>query len=139
MFTFGLFYGFISTPRVYFLFISCSCLFRVYGFWFILFYFVASCSFSGTGEHLLGVHRPEVDDLVELVKRPGRDHIPVPRLRMRLKSAESFYYMYRETASFYYVYRESETVARCATLGRSQDVCKGSRSTVEGERCVVSS
>ena len=35
--------------------------------------------------------------------------------------------------------RESETVARCATLGRSQDVCKGARFTVEGERCVVSS
>ena len=32
-----------------------------------------------------------------------------------------------------------ETVARCATLGRSQDVCQGSRFTVEGERCVVSS
>jgi len=32
-----------------------------------------------------------------------------------------------------------ETVARCATLGRSQDVCKGSRFTVEGERYVVSS
>jgi len=27
---------------------------------------------------------------------------------------------------------------RCATLGRSQDVCKGSRFTVEGERCVAS-
>ena len=25
------------------------------------------------------------------------------------------------------------------TLGRSQDVCKGARSIVEGERCVVSS
>ena len=31
-----------------------------------------------------------------------------------------------------------ETVAS-ATLGRSQDVCKGSRSRVEGELCVVSS
>jgi len=29
--------------------------------------------------------------------------------------------------------RESETVARCATLGRSQNVCKGSRFTVEGD------
>ena len=27
----------------------------------------------------------------------------------------------------------------CATLGRSQDVCKGSQLPVEGERCVVSS
>ena len=35
--------------------------------------------------------------------------------------------------------RESETVARCATLGRSQYFCKGSRFTVEGERCAVSS
>ena len=34
---------------------------------------------------------------------------------------------------------ESETVSRCATLGWSQDVCKGSRFTVEGERCVVGS
>ena len=35
--------------------------------------------------------------------------------------------------------RESETVARCATVGRSQDVGKGSRLSVEGERCAVSS
>ena len=35
--------------------------------------------------------------------------------------------------------RESETVARCATLGRSQDVCKRCRFPVEGERCVLSS
>ena len=34
---------------------------------------------------------------------------------------------------------ESETVARCASLGRSQDVCKESRLSAEGERCVVSS
>ena len=32
-----------------------------------------------------------------------------------------------------------ETEAKCATPGRSQDICKGSRFTVEGERCVVSS
>ena len=38
-----------------------------------------------------------------------------------------------------YYRRESETVARCATLGRSQDVCRGSRFTVESERCVVTS
>jgi len=38
-----------------------------------------------------------------------------------------------------YYRRESETVARCATLGRSQDVCQGFRFTVEGERFVVSS
>ena len=31
------------------------------------------------------------------------------------------------------------SVARCATLARSQDVCKRSQFTVEGERCVVSS
>ena len=36
------------------------------------------------------------------------------------------------------LHRESETVAS-ATLGRSQDVCKGARFPVEGERCVVSS
>ena len=36
-------------------------------------------------------------------------------------------------------YRESETVARCAILGWSQDVCKESRLHVEDERCVVSS
>jgi len=35
--------------------------------------------------------------------------------------------------------RQSETVAMCATLGRYQDVCKGSRFPVEGDRCVVSS
>ena len=29
--------------------------------------------------------------------------------------------------------------SRRATLGRSQDVCKASRSTIEGKRCVVSS
>ena len=34
---------------------------------------------------------------------------------------------------------ESETVARCATLGRSQDVCKGFWFTFESERCVVGS
>ena len=33
---------------------------------------------------------------------------------------------------------DTETIARCATLGLSQDVCKESRFTVEGERCVVS-
>ena len=33
---------------------------------------------------------------------------------------------------------ESETVAS-ANLGRSQDICKGARFPVEGERCVLSS
>ena len=32
-----------------------------------------------------------------------------------------------------------ETVARCAPLGRSQDVCNESRLYVKRERCVVSS
>jgi hypothetical protein len=35
--------------------------------------------------------------------------------------------------------RESKTVARCATLGRSQDVCKESRLSIEGKRCAVCS
>ena len=34
--------------------------------------------------------------------------------------------------------RESETEAS-ATLGRSQDVCKGARFPVQGDRCVVES
>ena len=34
---------------------------------------------------------------------------------------------------------EVETVARCDTLGQSQDVCKGSRFILEGKRCVASS
>ena len=32
-----------------------------------------------------------------------------------------------------------DAVARCATLGRSQEVCKRSLFPVEGERCVVNS
>ena len=32
----------------------------------------------------------------------------------------------------------SETVARCGTLGRSHDVCTGSRFTAKGKRCEIS-
>ena len=34
---------------------------------------------------------------------------------------------------------EVEGLVTCSTLGRSQDVCKGARFSVEGELCVVSS
>jgi len=44
----------------------------------------------------------------------------------------------RKDFLFYQDRSELETVARCATLAWSQDVCKGSRFTVQGEHCVVS-
>jgi hypothetical protein len=37
-----------------------------------------------------------------------------------------------------YTSHKSETVSKCAILGRSQDVCKGSLFYVEGKGCVVS-
>ena len=36
-------------------------------------------------------------------------------------------------------YTTDEVINNSATLGRSQDVCKGARFPIEGERCVVSS